>query len=395
MKKKILAAAAALFITLAFTACDYADIISQNEPQEFPVKFGHEAIEQAVDKVVVLNDSIADILIACGYTDKIVGRSEGCTQTDIEDITVVGADDEPDVGKITKAGAQVVFADESLLLGTYDKLKGSGIQVFRMAEATDEEALKGLYGTLSAVFDGDITGREIGKQKAQNLYDKLEQKKQDIPETQIVPTACYIFDIEGNTITGAMVSNKIFESAGAINIARDVEGSVLTFETLKTENPNYIFCAEGLKDTILKDDAYRSINAVKRSRVYEIPATEISRQGLTMLTAVDTMMELLYKAPAQTGPVVSVADEYEIVLFDGISYTLHEEDAYVLAIQKRLDDLHYLSIEPTGYFGESTASAVEQFQSANNISRRDGIADEETLKVMFSTAALESETPAR
>ena len=66
-----------------------------------------------------------------------------------------------------------------------------------------------------------------------------------------------------------------------------------------------------------------------------------------------------------------------------------------MAIQKRLDDLGYLPIKPTGYFGESTADAVKSFQVNNELDRRDGIADTETLKRLFSTSAFSSTSQAR
>ena len=76
-------------------------------------------------------------------------------------------------------------------------------------------------------------------------------------------------------------------------------------------------------------------------------------------------------------------------------FTVDSEGDSVMAIQKRLDDLGYLPIKPTGYFGESTAEAVKNFQINNELDRRDGIADTETLKRLFSTSAFSSTTQAR
>ena len=52
-----------------------------------------------------------------------------------------------------------------------------------------------------------------------------------------------------------------------------------------------------------------------------------------------------------------------------------------------------MPIDPTGFFGDSTASAVKEFQINNELNRRDGVADYETLEKLFSTAAYSRSTP--
>jgi hypothetical protein len=59
----------------------------------------------------------------------------------------------------------------------------------------------------------------------------------------------------------------------------------------------------------------------------------------------------------------------------------------VYQLQQRLLDLDYFSFKSTGSYGGMTRSAVMRFQEVNNI-MADGTAGEETLRLLFSAAAL-------
>ncbi len=59
-----------------------------------------------------------------------------------------------------------------------------------------------------------------------------------------------------------------------------------------------------------------------------------------------------------------------------------DEDAYVLELQKALYDKGYLKVNPTGYFGNNTYIAVEDFQRDNGLDV-DGIAGPETRKTLL------------
>lgn len=65
-----------------------------------------------------------------------------------------------------------------------------------------------------------------------------------------------------------------------------------------------------------------------------------------------------------------------------------DEDAYVLELQKALFDKGYLKVNPTGYFGNNTYIAVEDFQRDNGLDV-DGIAGPETRKALLGDSYTE------
>ena len=86
-----------------------------------------------------------------------------------------------------------------------------------------------------------------------------------------------------------------------------------------------------------------------------------------------------------------IADEKTLAaLFaqDASPYTMAVGDAgsCVQRLQDRLGDLGYFNLDSTGYYGEATEAAIEQFQKANGLTA-DGKAGPETRKLLYSDGA--------
>ncbi|MEI6101875.1 MAG: peptidoglycan-binding protein [Eubacteriales bacterium] len=73
---------------------------------------------------------------------------------------------------------------------------------------------------------------------------------------------------------------------------------------------------------------------------------------------------------------------------DASPYTmaLGDNGSDIQKLQSRLDELGYFNTDTTGYYGEMTRAAVEQFQKANNLPV-DGKAGLQTRKLLFSAEA--------
>ena len=68
-------------------------------------------------------------------------------------------------------------------------------------------------------------------------------------------------------------------------------------------------------------------------------------------------------------------------------YALGDRHTYVAKIQARLMELNYMEDDsPTNYFGPLTSQAISYFQRKNGLSMT-GVADQKTLKVLFSSDA--------
>lgn len=399
MIKKILALSISATMVFTLASCDisssFTDIKSTilNEVTNFPVNTGYEIIEQAPENIVVLDDNVADILIACGYTDKIVGKSSDCTQSELKDVKEYGSDKNPDTNAVNKIDVDLIFASPDINYSDYETMKNNGNTVLRIATTNSIENFDTLYSNICKIMGGNIDGTKLGKEKAKYIVLELEKS-----ESNSVVKGCYLYNLDGQSaVTNEMYENEILALAGVQNIATEYDrnGNLTISKILASDKqegfPFYILCEKGLKSKILSDENFKGTGVVNKNRIIEIPSKYLSRQGKSAIEGVKYIENTIKTQSLESGKDIS--EDYGITLFDGISYTLDEDDSCVHAIQKRLDDLGYLSIEPTGYFGDSTAQAVKDFQINNELDRRDGVADQETLEKLFSTSAFSRTTP--
>ncbi len=378
----------------SLTACrmpnsvDEVKTVIKNEVTDYPVKCGHMVIEQSPQKVVVLDDNIADILIACGYADKITAKSSECTQKELQNIDVCGSNHKPEVKNVNKLNADIVFVSPDIDAKLYKDLQNNNKIVLKMTVADSLKEFEMLYTNLCKIMDGNIKGITVGKQKSQKVLDDLKKA-----ESNAIVKGCFLYGLDGKSaVTSDMYQNDILSLAGIQNIAgeSDIQGNLDMTKIISADKQEgfafYIFCANGMGTKILSDKTLKTTNAVIKNRVIEVPDEYLTRQGNTAVKGVQYLISAI-KSQNSTASGADISADYNITLYDGILYTIGAEDGYVLAIQKRLDDLGYLSINQTGYFGESTAEALKLFQNNNETERRDGVADQNTLEKLFSTSA--------
>lgn len=395
MLKKIISLSLSIAMLTAISGCDVSSVSNQisekisnsNKITDYPVQVGRDKINSKPEKVLVLDDNVADILIACGYTDKIVGCSTDCTQAELTEVKKYGSNINPRTDIISKANADIIFASPDVSHEDYKDMKKSGTVVLRIAPANSIDSLNTLYSNICTIMSGNIEGDKLGMDYAKAVTDNMEKA---ISKT--VVKGCYIYDVDKEkAVTNDMFENDILKYAGVQNIATelDVAGALPVSKILASDKQQgfafYILCEKGIKDKILQSNTFKNSNVVNKNRVIEIPSEYLLRQGNSAIEGINYIAKAIQDNKNVTGK--NLANDYGIEIFDGISYTLDEEDSYVFAIQQRLKDLGYLSIEPTGYFGQSTADAVKAFQINNELNRRDGVADKETIERLFSTSA--------
>ncbi len=395
MLKKIVALSLSISILATVSGCSFADVSSQisekisvnNKTTAYPVTVGKEEVSSQPQKILVLDDNIADVLIACGYTDKIVGCSTDCTQKELADVQKYGSDINPRTDITETANADIIFASPDISYEDYKELKKGDALVLRMAPATSVDNLDILYSNICTIMSGNLDGNKLGEAYSKTVINNLEQNANDT-----IVKGCYIYSMdEAISVTTDMYENDILGYAGVQNIATELDtNGKLPFSKITAVDKQqgfafYIFCEKGLKQQILQSDTFKNTNVVNKNRVIEIPSEYISRQGNYSASGIAYIAKAIKDNSNRKGE--SLAENYGIEIFEGISYTLDEEDSYVFAIQQRLKDLGYISIAPTGYFGQSTADAVKNFQINNELNRRDGVADKETIEKLFSTAA--------
>ena len=263
--KRLMAAAIAGVLIISAAAC------SDSSANEYPVKIAGHTFDAKPESVVCLSDSVADILIACGYADAIIAKTDECDQEELDNIPSVGARDSISVQKIASVSPDVVFTDRTVPEEVLEELNEDDYNVLNMIKAHDSKELSILYESISAVMGGNETGRENGEKKASSLlqsFDAMERTIPDRDENEAQITACYLYDVDGTAATDDAMCGQLFNYAKVLNVCAASETSLNTSEAIKLSNPNYIFCDVGVKKQIMSDERYKNLDAVKNKKVY-------------------------------------------------------------------------------------------------------------------------------
>ena len=194
--KRILSIIMSGVLALSAASCSY-----MSPDAEYPVKIAGYTFEKKPESIVCLDDSVADILIACGYAELIKARSDECTQEEIEEIKTVGSEKKPDVKKIISAKPDVVFADKTLSGDVRNRLEEENINILTMVKAKNSDDLSVLYESICAVAGGDKSGRKKGSEKAHSVVTTMGDLQRIIPESKFLTTACYMYDTDGNVVS--------------------------------------------------------------------------------------------------------------------------------------------------------------------------------------------------
>ena len=165
----------------------------------YPVTVGETQINSQPSGVVVLSDSLADVVLSLGYEAQLKGKSASCTQEELSILPDMTMDDP---GAISSRGANVVLTDTEPTEEQRSAMEQQGIQIVVLAPAADRESLTELYRSVGSLFMGSQTGGQKGERSANSTLLTLDDISRSIPEKKMTPTACYLYDLNGTAATG-------------------------------------------------------------------------------------------------------------------------------------------------------------------------------------------------
>ena len=399
--KKVLYFCLAALIILSITGCKKSKE-EQTEKNDYPIIVSGVNLTKSPENVVVLSDSLADIVLAEGYELKLKGRTTDCTQNELSVLPEVGSKEQPDINKIKGLSADLILTDTKLNPEIEVELQTAKIPVLTFARAETREEIEALYTDLGSALGGAKTGAEKGKKSADSILLTLDDINRIIPETDVLVTACYLYDDAGKIATGDTFEGQLIEFSGATNIARDGKDNSLDSKTIRLSDPMYVFCAPGVKEQLNSNETLSELTALKEGRVFELGQEILLRQGRSMIESVSFMAGTMFPEITNKGTTISSAESSsdvsstvsEITIQEGMSIPYGEQSDNVMAVEQRLDELDYMPTIPDGVFDESTKRAITDFQYLNNLEAT-GEANEATLWLLFSENATARPDPSR
>ncbi len=282
-----------LILSMGLCLCSCKD----KKGDEYPVTIGDVTIEKEPLNIVVLSDSLADIISYMGYDLKMVGRNIECDQEFLSIVPIVGSAQAPNVDAIITYEADLVITENTLSDATKRDLSDAKIPVVTLSKATSFEELKALYRNLGTVLGGNVTGKAQGESSYDELIKTLDTYEDAIPN-DLIKTACYLYLNENNelcTLTKGSIEYSLFDYCGAINIFPNQETATVDLEQLKIGTPTYIFYDnERVLDYLENDSELSTIGAVERGDVFEVKKSYFYRQGTTCEELIYRMIEYMF-----------------------------------------------------------------------------------------------------
>ena len=403
MKKRIISilliVAIILTASLALGGCAKKDA-------NFPVTIGHTEISQKPEKVAVLSDNLADIIIYMDeFEAQICAISDSCTQPELTKyIESVGSETNPSVDALVRSGAQYVLTDTPLSDTILDKLQNNDITVLTLMVPQNAEQLATVYRTLGTFFGGKADGKISGEGAYTRLMDVLNsagKKNSDANTTAL----CYLYlnedgrlcALNGKSGYTGMVLDYVCISnlnTGIFGPDENETSCIVNTTSLKIANPTYILYDTPEVLTTLESLGLGELAAITNGNALQIPKAQLECFGKSMIDTQKTIIDFIYGNTADTPTTPadsSCAAQYGIDITKDTIYKLHDQDLEeIRIIQQRLVDLEYLDLEgdePTTYFGQKTETAVRDFQTANGLEVT-GIVTKTTLEKLFLTSTL-------
>lgn len=409
INKKIISTILSLLIILSFSSCKKSD---SKHIDEYPVTVSGVTIQKSPEKVVVLSDSLADIILALELENKLIARTDECTQEKLATLPSIGSIQNIDLNKISSYSPDLILTDKTIENNLLEKLQTLNIPVICLEPATKRESFITLYQDLGSILAGAQTGKTLGENTANNILMTLDDINRIIPKKGVLTTACYFYDSNKKIASGDTLASMLLELSGATNIAKGSTNFNIDTTALKISNPNFIFCAENTKNDLLADSTIASLQAAQNGNTFEMDKSLMTRQGHTVVDAVTFMASKMYPeiatsnssksdnnetsskqentSQAESNSTESIAEK----TYENIQISNGDVSDDVLKVETRLDELNFMPTKPDNVFNEYTVRAITDFQYINGLNAT-GEANKETLELLFSDHAKPREEPSR
>jgi iron complex transport system substrate-binding protein len=403
LKWKLIAAGLVvmMFMTVITGCSDFLDTSSGNSPakDDYPVTVGEVKFESSPEKVAVLSPSLADVVLAMGYEIKLAARTEQCTQDDLRVLPVINGMDRLDIEQIKAVSADLVISEQALSQEQALALSEAGVKSLVLEPADTQEEIEQLYRDLGSALGGAKTGYEKGQRTSKSFFMALDEV-QRLAERQrgdMVVTACYLFDLKGKAVTGDQFASELIHYSGAVNAVSDTTGGRIDPELLRLGNPNYIFCAPGVKQQLAGDPELSKLTAVQEGNVFEMAPELLEWRGNSILDAVDFMAGKMYPnliggTSPEASSGVSSLPAGNNPFPTGTQLKSGDSGDQVTVLQRRLIELRfYYGVNetgvPSGVYDEETQRGVQDFQYRMKMNAN-GVADDATLDALYKEDAI-------
>ena len=251
-------------------------------------------------RIISLSPSNTEMVYALGLQDKLVGvTSYDNYPPDAKNKPIVSDYSTVDLEKIVNAKPDLVLADSIHKNDAIPALEKLGITVYAMTP----NDVDGIFNEIKAL--GQITGKT---QAADNLISNLKTRIQDVADKTAKltdtqkPRVLFVTWHDPIWTAGSdTMMQYLINEAGGTNIASDLNGyATITLESVIQRNPQVIVVMSSMGaqnaslDYVMSNEQFKSTDAVKNGRVYEIDADIFGRTTPRIVDGLETLAKLIH-----------------------------------------------------------------------------------------------------
>lgn len=298
MKQRIALFFCCLLLCSVFSSCAQEP---EPEPEEtYPVTVFGVKFERSPSSVISLSPVITEMLVALGYEDRLIARTDGCDFDErLASLPSIGSGINPDIEQLVSLNPDLVLTVRPLSKQALEALGTHNIRAVTVPLANNLRELQSYYSAVGCIFAGTDPGIALGTSTVQPYIDKLINLQKSLPTEKI--NFLLLSDLSGTVITGDSFASSLLSYLGN-NVAEDGTQNQYDINTALMTNPDTIFIYNPFTlENLQADPMYAQIEAVVNHRVFSIDGTLFERKSLSSVDVICELAEKVYSEANGTG----------------------------------------------------------------------------------------------
>lgn len=244
--------------------------------RDFPVTVGETEIDALPERVATLSEAAASAIYAMGYQSYLVGAPSTFLTKDMPGVTDLGTPVLPDEQALLELAPDVLITATALDDALAEKLRLRDVTVVTLKTPDSYEAVQPYYTELYKLFLGKKKYEEavtVYWGETERVLAELKTANASLTKTAVVLMEA------GHAVTGDTLGGEALAKVGIPNIAADATNYTMATDAIVKADPDVIFCAAGMSDSVFENKAYKDVTAIKEAAVYEIDIIALCYAG--------------------------------------------------------------------------------------------------------------------
>ncbi|AXY25077.1 ABC transporter substrate-binding protein [Suicoccus acidiformans] len=295
-----------MILSIAFVPVNAMDVeATSTDATEITDMLGRElTVVNELRRIVVLNPADAEILVALGADELIVGRGEyvDYPANRMENIPTVGSGENLNLEEILALQPQLVV-DTAMSFSPVEmeRLEEAGIPVYVTDASTIAEVYEAIQG-LAKLVNKEAEGEALIAEMQATFEEYTHLAKEATEEEHTIYYEISPLEFGLWTAGQGTFMDEIGQMLQVNNIFAEVEGwAEISPEQVLDLNPDYIVTtsmpADGFDpiDELLNRTGWQDVTAIDRQQVFQANADEFTRPGPRLTDAIESLYHFIYE----------------------------------------------------------------------------------------------------